>query len=265
MKPRKPPINTTRNLDLSRLFGAAQNLFRTQPDLRNIIRGLSIWLMPLLAACAIWASFQLDQPVRQAVIETQGKGWRKTDDYRFKTAVRRIGDWSLLMLIGSIGIAIAWKLKSREWIRIVAAAMIASTIAGLLANTSRMTTGRTRPRESPAIPQGFYGPWREGQLTIGNPSFNSFPSAHTATVFGFAGVILFARPWLGVGAIALASLIGWSNIMVGAHHFSDVVVAICVSLFVAWFALKCTKRYGDGFARGARMKLKALKAKYRRR
>jgi membrane-associated phospholipid phosphatase len=248
---------------LSRLFNAVQNLLRPQPDLRNLMRGLSIWFMALLAACAIWASFQLDQPVRQAVIQTQGKGWKKTDDYRFKTAVRKIGDWSWLMLAGSIAIAIAWKLKNREWMRIIAAAMIASTLAGLIANTSRVTTGRTRPRESPAIRQGFYGPWREGRLTIGDPPFNSFPSGRAAGAFGFAGVILFARPWLGVGAVALASLIGWSSIMVGAHHFSDVVVAICLSLFIAWFTLRWTQKYGDAFARRAWMKLKTLKMKYR--
>jgi membrane-associated phospholipid phosphatase len=212
----------------------------------------------LLAACAMWASFQFDQPVREAVLRTQGKGWKKTDDFRFQTAVRRIGDWPWLMVAGAIGVAIAWKMRSREWMRIIAAAMIASTLAGLIANASRVTTGRTRPRESPAIPQGFYGPWREGRLTIGDPPFNSFPSGHTATAFGFAGVILFARPWLGLGAIALASLIAWSSIMVGAHHFSDVVVAIWVSLFVAWFTLSWVQKHGGAVARRGWMKLEEL-------
>ena len=186
--------------------------------------------------------------MRQAVVQTQGKGWKKTDDYRFKTGVRKFGDWPWLMLAGGIGIAISWKLRKREWIRILAAAMIASTIAGLLANASRVTTGRTRPRESPKIQQGFYGPWREGRLTIGDPPFNSFPSGHTATAFGFAAVISIARPWLGIGAIALASLIAWSSIMVGAHHPSDVVVSICLSLFVAWFTWKWTQENGEAFA-----------------
>ncbi|HEY5704567.1 MAG TPA: phosphatase PAP2 family protein [Terrimicrobiaceae bacterium] len=248
---------------MSRLLNAAQNLLREQPELKSLVRGLVISLAALAAAGAIWASFQLDQPVRDAVVQTQGKGWKKTDDYRFKTGVRKFGDWPWLMLAGSIGAAIAWKVKSREWMRIVAAAMIASTLAGLIANASRVTTGRTRPRESPAIAQGFYGPWREGRLTIGDPPFNSFPSGHTATAFGFAGVILFARPWLGIGAIAIASLIAWSSVMVGAHHFSDVVVATCLSLFVAWFTLKWTQKHGDTFARRASIALKRLKAKFR--
>jgi membrane-associated phospholipid phosphatase len=207
----------------------------------------------------MWTSFQIDEPVRQAVVQSQGKGWKKSDDFRFKTGVRRFGDWPWIMLAGGIGMGISWKLKKREWIRILAAAMIASTLAGILANTLRLTTGRTRPRESPKIQQGFYGPWREGRLTIGDPPFNSFPSGHTATAFGFAGVILFARFWLGVGTIALASLIAWSSIMVGAHHPSDVVVSICISLFVAWFTLKWVEKYGEAFARKVWLKLKSLR------
>ena len=140
--------------------------------------------------------------------------------------------------------------------------MIASTLAGLLANTSRVTTGRTRPRESPRIQQGFYGPWREGRLTIGDPPFNSFPSGHTATAFGFAGVILFARPWLGIGAMALAALIAWSSVMMGAHHLSDVVVSTCISLFVSWFTLRWAEKNLDAVARKGWMKLEALRKRY---
>ena len=174
-----------------------QNPVATHSVGKTSLRRLWLWLFVLLAGFAIWGSFKLDEPVREAVVQTQVKGWKKTFDFRFKTGVRKFGDWPWLMVAGAMGIAISWKLRKREWIRILAAAMLASTIAGLLANASRATTGRTRPRESPKIQQGFYGPWREGRLTIGDPPFNSFPSGHTATAFGFAAVILYARPWLG--------------------------------------------------------------------
>ena len=59
--------------------------------------------------------------------------------------------------------------------------------------------------------------------------------------------------------MAIAFLIAWSSIMVGAHHPSDVVVSICISLFVAWFTLEWTLKNGDAVARKAWMKLKALK------
>jgi membrane-associated phospholipid phosphatase len=232
-----------------------QDPVATHPVEKTSLRRFRLWLFVLLASFAIWGSFKLDEPVREAVVQTQAKGWKKSFDFRFMSGVRKIGDWPWLMAAGAVGIAISWKLKKREWIRILAAAMLASTIAGLVANSSRVTTGRTRPRESPKIEQGFYGPWREGRLTIGDPPFNSFPSGHTATAFGFAAVILYARPWLGIAAIALASLIGWSSIMMGAHHPSDVIVSIFLSLFVAWFTRKWIEENGEAFGHRIRMKL----------
>jgi len=206
---------------------------------------LVLVLLALLALGAVVASFSADQPVRQIVLTSQGKDWKKSDGNRFFSGVRKFGDWPWLMGAGAIGLAIAWKLHNREWKRILIAAMIASTLAGLIANTSRLTTGRTRPRDVPKIAEGFYGPWRDGTTTIGDPRYNSFPSGHTATAFGFAGVILFASPWLGIGAMVLAGVIGWASIMIGAHHASDVVVSIVLSMVVAWFVWQWMKRRGD--------------------
>lgn len=218
-------------------------------------------LLVIISIAAIWASFRYDAPIRQAIVESQGKNWKKTDDYKFHSAVRRYGDWPYLMLAGGVGLVVAWKFRSREWTRIIAAAMIASTLAGILCNASRLTTGRTRPRESPKIEQGFYGPWHEGRLLIGQPAYNSFPSGHTATAFGFAGVILFACPWIGLGALILASLVGCSSILMGAHHLSDVVVSIILSLTVAWFVWKWVRENGDQAWRQLRQKLRRLKKK----
>ena len=46
--------------------------------------------------------------------------------------------------------------------------------------------------------------------------------------------------------------------MVGAHHPSDVIASICLSLFVAWFTWKWTKESGEDFARRIRMKLQPV-------
>ena len=201
-------------------------------------------LLALVSAGVIWFAFAHDQTVRDAVVKTHGKEWKNTADYTFYAVVRQYGDWPELMLAGAIGLLAAWKIRNREWMRILTAAMIASTLAGIITNTSRLTTGRTRPRESPKLEQGFYGPWHDGHLTIGDSRYNSFPSGHTATAFGFAGVILFASPWLGVGALILATLIAWSSVIIGAHHPSDVTVSAIVSLLVAWFTWQWVQRKG---------------------
>lgn len=203
-----------------------------------------ILLLAGLCAAAIWGAFQMDSPVREAVVASQGKGWKKSADARFHSAVRKFGDWPPLMAVCLVGLLVARLMKSRRWMRIVAAAMIASTLAGILANASRLTTGRTRPKESPAIEKGFYGPWHEGKLLIGQPAYNSFPSGHTATAFGLAAVLALASPLLGIPALAGAGLVAWSSIAMGAHHPSDVVVSILLSLVVGWYVWKWMKGAG---------------------
>ena len=99
-------------------------------------------------------------------------------------------------------------------------------------NASRLTTGRTRPRAEAA--QGWYGPHHDGRWLIGKADFNSFPSGHTATAVGFAGVLLFGAPAWGSIAVAIAGLIAYSRLLLGAHHPSDVVAATIVALAVAW-------------------------------
>ncbi|MEI6280304.1 MAG: phosphatase PAP2 family protein [Verrucomicrobiae bacterium] len=191
----------------------------------------------LAIACllAIRGSFRLDTPVREAVLASQGGDWKKSADFRFHSAVRKYGDWPPLMGACLAALIAARLLNNRRWARIIAAAMIASTLSGILANASRLTTGRTRPKESPRIEQGFYGPWHDGKLLIGDPAYNSFPSGHTATAFGLAAVILYACPAAGIFAVAVAGLVAWSSIAMGAHHPSDVTVSVILSFLVAWF------------------------------
>ncbi len=192
-------------------------------------------LLALACCLAVWGAFRLDAPVRAAVVASQGKGWKKSGDFRFQSAVRKYGDWPPLMGACAAALLVARLLKSRRWVRVIAAAMIASTLAGIVANASRLTTGRTRPKESPRIEQGFYGPWHDGRLLVGEPAYNSFPSGHTATAFGLAAVVFFACPAAGIFALSAAGLVAWSSIAMGAHHPSDITVSVIVSFAVAWF------------------------------
>lgn len=192
-------------------------------------------LILLVGVFLIPASFSWDTPVRETLVASQGPDWKKSPLLKSYQTIRKWGDWPQIMVLGALGFLVAkWK-GNRRWSRIFLTAMVASTLAGMVANASRLTTGRTRPRESPKIEQGFYGPWHEGRLLIGVPAYNSFPSGHTATAFGFAAVIVFASPVLGaVVAIPLAAAVAWASIGIGAHHPSDVTVSILLSFIVAW-------------------------------
>ncbi len=218
--------------------------------------GLLIAFLAMVSVLAIWASFHYDDTVRAAVVAAQDKGWKKSDESNFYFMVRRYGDWPWLMAAGAAGLILAWKLKSREWSQIIVAALVASTLSGIIANASRLTTGRTRPKESPKIAAGFYGPWKDSKLTIGQSAYNSFPSGHTATAFGFAGPVFYGNPWLGVAALILAGLIGWSSIVTGNHHPSDVVVSIVLSMVVSWFVYRWIQQHGPKGWLWLRWKLK---------
>ena len=145
------------------------------------------------------------------------------------------------MVAAAIGFLIAKARGKQRWSRIILVAMIASTLAGILANASRLTTGRPRPREIPKIEHGFYGPYHNGRILVGVPAYNSFPSGHTATAFGFAAAIVFSSPAWGVLALIGASAVAWSSIAIGAHHPSDVAVSITLAFLVAWFVCRWMK------------------------
>ena len=198
------------------------------------LRAILLTILALLCGAAIWGAFQLDAPVRKAVVESQGKGWKKSADYKFHSNVRRYGDWPPVLLVAFAGLGIARWRNNRLWMHILFAAILSAAIAGLIAHASKLTTGRTRPRESPKIEQGFYGLWKDGKLTVGNSSLNSFPSGHTATVFGLAAGIVLAAPAWGALALVFAGVVAWSSMAMGAHHPSDVVVSIVLAFAVAW-------------------------------
>lgn len=204
------------------------------------------FLLLVLAAGAITASFLLDKPLEQFVLQCNGGHWSGS---RAVALLSRYGDWPELMLAGAAGFLVARQFRNVRWQRILLSAMIASTLAGMTVNASRLTTGRTRPR---VAEQGWYGPRHDGKWLIGMADFNSFPSGHTATAVGFAGVLLFAAPPWGVAALIGAGSVALARILLGAHHPSDVVTASVLALTVAWLVWKFLGSRGrvDGPVRG---------------
>lgn len=188
-----------------------------------------IVLLIVLSVALIVGSFLLDVPAERAILSANQGHW---NDSRLVAQASRFGDWPELMIGGGIGYMLARRFRSIRWQRLFLSAMIASTLAGMTVNASRLTTGRTRPRAEAA--QGWYGPHHDGKWLIGRADFNSFPSGHTATAVGFAGVLIMGAPEWGVLALLAAGFIAWSRLQLGAHHPSDVVAATIISLFIAW-------------------------------
>jgi membrane-associated phospholipid phosphatase len=203
--------------------------------LKKIVLGLF-----LLCGIAVvtWASFSLDAPVRAAVIGIEGSNWDHSFQKTIVGSVSRYGDWPELMALGAVGFLIAKKRRNLKWQRLFLIAMVASTLAGTMVNTLRLTTGRTRPRVSPAMEQAWYGPYHEGKWTVGHAEYNSFPSGHTATAMAFAAIIFLGSPFWGIVALFLAALVASSRVLLGAHHPSDLIAATLLSFALAWWLWK---------------------------
>jgi|GEM_PF-238747 len=200
---------------------------------------LKVSFFLLIAIAAIAGSFLLDDPVSKLAQASNHGQWKHKP---IAGLLSHYGDWPELMVLGGIGFLVAWRLRNVRWQRLLLAAMIASTLAGMTVNLSRLTTGRTRPRA--VAEQGWYGPKNGEKWLIGVADFNSFPSGHTATAFGFAGVFLFAAPGWGLLAIVVASAVAISRILLGAHHPSDVITAATVALGIAWLVWEFLGRRG---------------------
>ena len=192
-----------------------------------------------VATVLVAASFALDGATDAFVRQLNGGHWCRVGWVSFLSLY---GDWPELMLLGGFGYVVAHLLRNTRWKRIILCAMIASTLAGMTINLSRLTTGRTRPRA--AAEQGWYGPRHDAKWLIGEADFNSFPSGHTATAFGFAGVFLFAAPSCGIPLMVAAISIAASRILLGAHHLSDVVAAMLVATLIAWLVWNFLGRRG---------------------
>jgi len=197
------------------------------------LRRLVVPAIILLGLLLVAASFLVDAAVTPSILAANHGHW---DHSRIVALCSQYGDWPELMILGLLGYVLARWLRNVRWQKILLAAMIASTLSGMTANALRLTTGRTRPRA--VAEQGWYGPKHGDQWLIGQADFNSFPSGHTATAFGFAGVLLFASPLWGLPAMLVAAAIALSRLLLGAHHPSDIVIAAAMALAIAWWVWK---------------------------
>lgn len=174
----------------------------------------------VIAAIAIGAAFYLDPAVEAFMTSHQSPGLRN-----FMVWVSRCGDWPEHALLGLTVIAITQWRGNTKWTRIIVAALIALSIAGVTGRVIKISTGRARP--SVKSESAWNGP------RISGSKYHSFPSGHVDASVGFFAVILLARRRIGLVCLAIPILIGFSRLYLSAHWFSDVICGGVLGILAA--------------------------------
>lgn len=130
--------------------------------------------------------------------------------------------------------------ERRAWAPALCAAGALS--GGLTANIIKLLIGRTRPRNysfaSTDVRQTFESWFPFG---TGGSASQSFPSAHTATAFGFAVALSAIYPRGRWWFFALATLVGLHRIQSTAHYPSDVLAGAAVGWVMGHLCVLITR------------------------
>jgi membrane-associated phospholipid phosphatase len=196
-------------------------------------RSRKIWItLVVLAVIALVAAFFFDQ---------SAAAWINAHSFpvlrRVMRMVSRVGDWPAHVIAGLIGIAIAFAVGSKAWMRIFLAMIIALALAGITTRAIKIATGRARPSVKTEAR------WNGPQFSS---KYHAFPSGHTASSTAFFVALFLARKKQGAPLLLIPILIALSRMIAGAHYLSDVTFAailgvICAVFVAHWLSIRNPK------------------------
>ena len=177
-------------------------------------------IIVLAAGLLLIASFCLDSATQAWVAAHQSPGLKK-----LMRGVSEFGDWPEHISLGLGLLVLAYWRRSKKWMRIVAAMILACALAGVGARVVKIAVGRARP--SVQTTEAWNGPSLRSR-------YNAFPSGHTAASTAFFATLALASWRLGAAFLFIPLLIGFSRMYVAAHYLSDVVCAVLIGLLSAY-------------------------------
>jgi membrane-associated phospholipid phosphatase len=178
------------------------------------------WIaLAAVALIALIAAFFLDQRAAAWI------GAHSSPELqRLMQIVSRVGDWPAHFVVGLIGIGVASLTKSKVWVRIFLAMLIALAIAGVTGRVVKFATGRARPSVKTEVH------WNGPRFSS---KYHAFPSGHVAASTAFFATLFLARKRIGAPLLLIPILIALSRMFVGAHYLSDVTFAAILGVISA--------------------------------
>lgn len=177
-------------------------------------------LLFLGAGLLMLASFYLDGAALAWMAQHQDPGVRK-----FMRGVGQFGDWPAHVSLGLVLLVLAYWRRSKRWMRVAAAMILACALAGVGTRVVKIAAGRARP--SIQAEAGWRGP-------SVSASYNAFPSGHTAASTAFFATLALACWRIGAPFLVIPLLIAFSRMYVASHFLSDVVCAVFIGLLSAY-------------------------------
>ena len=177
-------------------------------------------LLFLGAGLLMVAGFYLDGAALDWMIQHQDAGVRK-----FMRGVGQFGDWPAHVSLGLALLVLAYWRRSKRWMRVAAAMILACALAGIGTRVVKIAAGRARPSVQTEAK------WKGPSLSA---SYNAFPSGHTAASTAFFATLALACWRIGAPFLVIPLLIAFSRMYVAAHHLSDVVCAVLIGLLSAF-------------------------------
>ncbi len=205
---------------------------KTEAEITRV-RSTKIWIaLVVLAVIALVAAFFLDQSAAAWITAHSSLELK-----RVMRIVSRVGDWPAHVIAGLIGIAIAFAVGSKAWMRIFLAMIIAFALAGITTRAIKIATGRARPSVKTEAR------WNGPQFSS---KYHAFPSGHTASSTAFFVALFLARKKQGAPLLLIPILIALSRMIAGAHYLSDVTFAailgvICAVFVAHWLSIRNPK------------------------
>ena len=137
--------------------------------------------------------------------------------------ITSLGNGGMIWIVATIALLIPKKTRK-------AGIMSAAALLGsLIINNNIVKNIVQRPRP--------FVTFTDLQIIIPTPSEFSFPSGHTSSSFAAAAVFYRHLPKkLGLPAVILAGLIGFSRLYVGVHYPTDVIAGVLMGILLSYLA-----------------------------